>query len=278
MKPIKIQLRDGFAPVVVELHRPSIQVRLQTGPAQDTAIRSEIWLCNRERFVGLTLDESLSSREIKQLAKQYRRFRPPVIQLGRPIMAIQIIELGEGWPFDDQRNPVSMFCCLPASEWVTAALPAPVESHHPLLQQPANTLWLMDRNVCSTPLAVSHDAIAKIEQQGKRLLVTINPEARLELLGYAVLHLSKVETATGLAADLVAGRVRLLRGGGEVTEMYLFPHAAACRGTKPPMRGYVEQQILTGCNAGGLKEGLVFAASRTRPQDLQAAVEEAWRQ
>ena len=61
MKPIIIQLRDGFAPVVVELHRPSIQVRLQTGPAQDTAIRSEIWLCNHERFVGLTLDEALSS-------------------------------------------------------------------------------------------------------------------------------------------------------------------------------------------------------------------------
>lgn len=266
---INLVLRGGFAPAVVELVNPTMQVSVGRRHPSEAGSGNAIYLADDRRCACVTLDQGWSQERVMRLAKQLGSAKRRDVHLREPVVAMQVIEPGEGWPADGLAAPASLFASLKLAADDTAAASIPVESNHPLLRQPANTLWLMGGNNHGQPLEVPHQSLVGIEQRHHRLLVTFGNVTVAHLL----LGFPDEQTATGLKADLAAGLVRLLRFGGVVKEMVLFPHGREDDSATP---GY-------GCLCVGAADGGLEAAMRefgmfADPNEVAQALADRWQQ
>jgi hypothetical protein len=107
----------------------------------------------------------------------------------------------------------------------------------------------------------------QIQQRGKRLLVSIRDHSLVHLL----VGLVEEAAATGLKADLEAGRVRLLRYGGVISELVLFPN---CTPDSRGERGYGCVEVAA--QNGGLTQLLTVSVMLGSPEEVAAELAKRW--
>lgn len=231
MSTVRFNLLDGNQPVQIDMADPIIKQQQLKPDAYGQNASNRLLLSNDTMVVCLWLDDTLSSRDMKRLVNEFNRKQPRAVTLGRPIVAIHLIRAGLGWPEDEHQEPTSIFNCLPDAEWNPMASKPPVVAGHPLLNQPAATVWFQGSMLAGMPVSVHYRSIAAVEQINDRVLIVVHPEGNSELLGLAVVCLRDAQMAAGLAAGLRLRRVKRVGRNEMVEDIFLYPKAEHCRGT-----------------------------------------------
>jgi hypothetical protein len=261
---LNLILRAGFAPVTVEFVNPTVCSRLDTH-------HHAILLADDRHCAALLLEKSCSAERVNRLARKLIAPGRRDVHLKEPVVAMQVVEPGESWPADYQAGPSARFVSLPLKQDGSPLKLVEAATAHPLLQQPAGAMWVMGgRNSevdCEPPLTVNHRDVVGIEQRENRLLVTVRNHPVTHLL----VGLVDRTAATGLKSDLEAGRVRLLRYGGLVNELVVFPRpcpeAESCKGYGC---------LVVGAEDGGLTYQLRDCNLLADPQEVAAELTRRW--
>ena len=132
-------------------------------------------------------------------------------------------------------------------------------------------MWVMgSRNSdveVEAPLTVPFRSMVQIQQRGKRLLVSIHDHR----LAHLLVGLADEAAAAGLKADLEAGQVRLLRYGGVINELVLFPN---CTSDSRGERGFGCVEV--GAQHGGLADLLAHCVMLGNPDEVAAELARRW--
>lgn len=214
------------------------QQRIRPEPFGQPAA-NRIVLQNDEMVVRLYLHDRLSSRELKRMVDRMQVKEPAAIQLGDPVMAIEIIHPGGGWPDEHGSGPVSILNSLPAPDWLTMQSDRPTRSTEDQRFGSAGQLQFYDAQPGSQPVTLHYDSIIGVHQHGRRVFVTVDSRLRNEIVGDAVVEVAEQQTASELAEALRGRRVRCLKANERVGRILLFPHESICTNQNPAT--FVEQ-------------------------------------
>ena len=231
MSTILFNLHVNNQPVQIEMVGPIIKQQQLKSDAYGQTPSNRLLLSTDDMVACLYLDDTLSSRDMKQLVNKLTGKLPRFVNLSHPIMAIHLIQRAFGWPEDEHSRPNTILNCLPVEGWAAMASKPPVEANHPLLNQPPQTLWFQSYMSTGMPASVHYDSIAAVEQINDRVLIIVHPEGNSELLGLAVVWLRDSQMAAGLAAGLRLRRVKRVGRNEMVLDIFLYPKVALCRGT-----------------------------------------------
>jgi len=261
---LNLILRAGFAPVTVEFVNPTVCTRLDNH-------HNAILLADDRHCAALLLDKSSSAERINRLARKLVAPGRRDVPLKEPVVAMQVVDPGPSWPADYLAGSTSRFVSLPLKQDGSAVRLAEAATTHPLLHQPAGAMWVMGgRNsdvVIEPPLTVNHRDVVGVEQRENRLLVSVRNHPVTHLL----VGLVDRDAAIGLKNDLEAGRVRLLRYGGLVNELVVFPRphpqAECCKGY-----GCLE----VSAQDGGLTSRLEECNMLADPDEVAAELTKRW--
>jgi hypothetical protein len=261
---LNLILRTGYSPVAVEFKNPTVYHRIGSN-------HHAIVLADDRHSATLLFQEGCSDERVRRTARRLTAPGRRDVRLQDPIVAMQVVEPGESWPADYLAGSTSRFVTAPLKADGARKDLGDVASTHPLLHQPAGTMWVMggrnDDLHPEGPLTLPHRSIVQIEQRGKRLLVSIRNHNVAQML----IGLTSEELATGLKADLEAGRVRLLRYGGVINELVLFPNS------KPDSRGERGYGCFeVGAADGGLAADLSVYAGLADPKEVAAELARRW--
>lgn len=261
---LNLILRAGFAPVTVEFVNPTVCSRLDTH-------HNTILLADDRHCAALLLEKSCSAERVNRLARKLIAPGRRDVLLKEPVVAMQVVEPGESWPADYQAGPNARFVSLPLKQDGSPLKLVEAATTHPLLQQPAGSMWLMGgRNSevdCEPPLTVNHRDVVGVEQRENRLLVTLRNHPVTHLL----VGLADRAAAIGLKNDLEAGRVRLLRYGGLVNELVVFPRPHPQAESR---KGYGCLEV--SAEDGGLTSRLQECRMFADPQEVAAELTKRW--
>ena len=261
---LNLILRVGYAPAAVEFNNPTVHYRLGTN-------HNAILLADDRHCATLLLDQRCSAERVRRLARKLAATGRRDVQLQEPIVAMQVVEPGESWPADYLAGPTSRLVSLPLKQDGSPAELVEAATSHPLFHQPAGTMWVMgSRNSdveVEAPLTVPFRSMVQIQQRGKRLLVSI----RDHRLAHLLVGLADEAAATGLKADLEAGQVRLLRYGGVINELVLFPN---CTSDSRGERGFGCVEV--GAQHGGLTDLLAHCVMLGNPDEVAAELARRW--
>lgn len=231
MSTVRFNLLDGNQPVQIDMVDAKIKQQQLKSDAYGQTASNRLLLSNATMVACLWLDDTLSSRDMKRLVNEFSRKQPRAVTLGRPIVAIHLVRAGLSWPEDEHQGPTSIFNCLPDDQWHPMASKPPVVAGHPLLNQPAETVWFQGSMSTGMPVSLHYRSIAAVEQSDDRVLIIVQPEGNSELLGLAVVCLRDAQMAAGLAEGFKLRRVKRLCCNEMVADIFLYPKAEHCRGT-----------------------------------------------
>lgn len=251
MSKISIHTKLNNVPATFEMVSPRIQQqRIRPDPFGQPA-SNRIVLQNDEMLVRLHLHDRLSSREMKRMVDRMQVKEPDPIRLGDPVMAIEIIHPGGGWPDEHSSVPVSILDCLPVPAWLTMQSDRPTRSTEDHWFGAAGMLQFNDKQPGSQPVRLNYDSIIGVNQHGCRVFVTVDSRLRNELVGDAVIEVAGQEAASKLAEALRCRQVRCLKANGLVGRILLFPHESICVNRNPAT--FVEQTYvdITACPGNG---------------------------
>jgi len=261
---LNLILRAGYAPAAVEFINPSVHYRLGSN-------HNAILLADDRHCATLLLEQGCSEERVRRLARRLNATGRRDVRLQEPIVAMQVVEPGESWPADYLAGPTSRSVSLVLKPNAAPLPRSETATSHPLLHQPAGSMWVMGgRNSdveVEAPLTVPFRSIVQIQQRGKRLLVSIRDHSLVHLL----VGLVEEAAATGLKADLEAGRVRLLRYGGVINELVLFPN---CTADSRGERGYGCVEVAA--QHGGLTQLLTDCVMLGSPEEVAAELAKRW--
>lgn len=228
MSKISIHTKLHNVPVTFEMVNPRIQQqRIKPDPYGQPAA-NRIVLQNDEMVVRLYLHDRLSSREMKRMVDRMQVKEPEAIRLGDPVMAIEIIHPGGGWPDEHGSGPVSILTSLPVPDWLTMQSQRPVRSLNDEWFAAAGKLQFNDAQPGSQPVTLHYDSIIIVTQHGRRVFVTVDSRCTNEIIGGVVVEVGDQETASELAEALRGRRVRCLKANHRVGRILLFPHESIC--------------------------------------------------
>lgn len=259
MSKISIHTKLLNVPATFEMVSPRIQQqRIKPDPYGQPAA-NRIVLQNDEMVVRLHLHDRLSSREMKRLVDRMQVREPEPIRLGDPVMAIEIIHPGCGWPDESGSGPVSILDYLPVWDWLTMQSQRPVSSLNDEWFGAPGKLQFNDAQPGSQPVQLHYDSIIGVNQHGCRVFVTVNSRFKNELVGDAVIEVAGQEAASKLAEALRCRQVRCLKANGVVGRILLFPHVSIC--TNQNRETFVEQTYvdITACPGDGKSSLLTLA-------------------
>lgn len=251
MSKIKIHTKLHNVPATFEMVSPRIQQQRPKPDPFGQPAANRIVLQNDEMVVRLHLHDRLSSPEMKRLVDRMQVKEPEAIRLGDPVMAIEIIHPGCGWPDESSSGPVSMLDCLPVPDWLTMQSQRPVRSPNDEWFGAAGVLQFNDKQPGSQPVRLNYDSILVVTQHGCRVFVTVDTRCRNELVGDAVIEVAGQEAASELAEALRERQVRCLKANKVVGRILLFPHQSIC--TNQNRETFVEQTYvdITACPGNG---------------------------
>lgn len=262
MSKISIHTKFQTSPVTLEMVSPRIQQqRIKPEPFESLTASNRIVLQNDDMAVRLYLHDRLSSRKMKRLVKRMQVNEPEAIRLGDPIMAIQCIWPGRGWPHDDLACPFSQLDCLPEPAWLTMQSPRPVRAIDDGWIGAAGVLHFNDAQPGSQPVRLNYDSIIGVTQHGRRVFVTVDSRCQNELVGHAVVDVVD-QRATSLLAEALRGRrVKCLKANWLVGRIRLFPHESHC--INKNQETFVKQTYvdLAACPGNGKARLLTLARS-----------------
>ena len=266
MSNIQINLELNHEPFAVEMLVDRIRQQHFKWDAYGQATANRLVLSGSTQVLCLSIDDSLTNRQLKSLGDEFKRRQPRIARLGAPIMAIHYIEAGRGWPHDANSDPVSILNCLPVEQWARMASKPPLITHHPLLNQPADTVVFQCPMSAGMPVMISYDSIATVTQTGKFVRILINAEANHELLWWGVVELMDNTAAAGLAEGLRSRRVKRIRHNELVKSVLLFPKLQQCGGQP---QNPVDMRTWTLCSS---REQLLHNANKAFPEAIQDAM------
>lgn len=264
MSNIQINLEVNNRPFAVEMLVDRIRQQYFKGDAYGQTIANRLVLSGATQVLCLSIDDSLTNRQLKSLGDEFKRRQPRIARLGNPVMAIHYIEAGRSWPDDEHNGPVSILNCLPAEEWTMMASKPPIITHHPLINQPADTIAFEGNMSAGMPVTISYDSIATVDQTQRRVVVSLHGEGNGELLGCAVVRLKNTTAAIGLADALRLRRVKRLNPNELVETIRLYPKPERCRGVE--RCGNLEWR------SARSHEELVSIACQAHPDDIRNAM------
>lgn len=232
MSNIQINLEVNDAPFAAEMLVDRIRQQYFKGDAYGQTIANRLVLSSATQVLCLSIDDSLTNRQLKSLGDEFKRRQPRIARLGDPIMAIHYIEAGSGWPYDAYNEPVSILNCLPVEQWTMMASKPPLITHHPLINQPAGSVAFEGNMSLGMPVTISYDSIAAVDQTQRQVIVSLHIEGNGELLGYAIVRLKNTAAAIGLADALRLRRVKRVSHNELVEAILLYPKPERCRGVE----------------------------------------------
>lgn len=267
---VRFNLLDGNQPVQIDMVYAKIQQQQWKRDAYGQTASNRLLLSNATMVACLWLEDTLTSRDMKRLVNEFSRKQPRAVTLGRPIVAIHLVRAGLSWPEDEHQGPTSIFNCLPDDQWHPMASKPPVVAGHPLLNQPAETVWFQGSMSTGMPVSVHYCSIAAVKQSDAWLLITVQPEGNSELLEQAIVRLRDAQMAAGLAAGFRLRRVKRVGLNEMVRDIFLYPKAELCRGTQPLVGRECNWSIERGNNV------LWYIATTYHPDAIAAAMAQ-WR-
>lgn len=266
MSNIQINLEVNNEPFAVEMVVNRIRQQHFKWDAYGQATANRLVLSGATQVLCLSIHDSVTNRQLKSLGDEFKRRQPRIARLGNPVMAIHYVEAGRGWPEDVNSDPVSILNCLPVEQWTRMASRPPIITHHPLLNQPADTVVFQCPMSAGMPVMISYDSIAAVTQTGNHVLIRIAPEFNHELLWWGVVELVNNTAAAGLAEGLRLRRVKRIRHNELVNSVLLFPKLQQCGGQQ---QNPVDFRTWTLCSS---REQLLRNANETFPEELQDAM------
>ena len=272
MSRISIHTKLNNVPATLEMVSPRFQQQRINPEPYGQPASNRIVLQNDEMVVRLYLHDRLNNREMNRMVKRMQGDEPEAIRLGDPVMAIQIIHPGAGWPDEHRYGPVSLLDCLPDQDWLLMQSQPPVRPTDKVLFGAAGTLQFNDGQPDSHPVSLRYDSITGLKQREQLVYVTVNSHCQTELVGCAVIEVVDKERAARLVEMLRCRQVRCLKANGRVKRILLFPHKLSCLNRDPAkLRWGQSHADLNNCPGTG-KATLLRLARYSDPRSVEGTM------